>query len=147
MQFDRRASAGYMANWAARLFARAIDKRLKAIGVSSGQLPVFFALGGGQTLSQKALTEVAAIEQPTMAATLSRMERDGLIARRPDPDDRRSSLVALTPEAMVKAAAVREATAEVNALALSHLGEEQRRAFLDALATVVETLDRADRTG
>ncbi|WP_216073103.1 MarR family transcriptional regulator, partial [Acinetobacter nosocomialis] len=63
-----------MTNWAARLFARAIDRRLKLIGVSSGHLPVFFALGDGSALSQKALTEAAAIEQPTMAATLTRME-------------------------------------------------------------------------
>ena len=88
-----------MTNWAARLFARAIDQRLKAIGVSSGQLPVFFALAGGKALTQKELARLAAIEQPTMASTLARMERDGLIERRPDPDDGRSSLVSLSAKA------------------------------------------------
>ncbi|MBN9060602.1 MAG: MarR family transcriptional regulator, partial [Rhizobiales bacterium] len=115
MTLQRSRSAGYMTNWAARLFARAIDRRLKPLGISSGQLPVFFALGGGAALSQRALTEVAAIEQPTMAATLARMERDGLVEKRPDPDDRRSTLVSLTPAAMEKARAVREAIDGVNA--------------------------------
>ena len=67
----------------ARLYARALDRRLRRLGISSGQAPVILALEAGDALSQKALTEIAAVEQPTMAATLSRMERDGLITRQP----------------------------------------------------------------
>src|SRR5882724_11960371 len=52
--------------------------------VAAGYLPVCFALAATQT----ALASLAAIEQPTMAATLTRMERDGLIHRRPDPPGR-----------------------------------------------------------
>ena len=86
---------------AARLYARALDRRLRRrLGVSSGQAPVLLALAASDALSQKVLTDIAAVEQPTMAATLSRMERDGLITRRPDPADRRSMLFALTPEAL-----------------------------------------------
>ena len=47
-------------------------------------------------LSQTALARWASVEQPTMANTLNRMERDGLIVRTPDPDDRRSALISLT---------------------------------------------------
>ena len=61
MKFERQRSAGYMTNWAARLFARAMDRRLKAIGMSSGQMPVLFALGDGGALPQKRLAELAAI--------------------------------------------------------------------------------------
>jgi MarR family transcriptional regulator for hemolysin len=141
MTLQRSRSAGYMTNWAARLFARAIDRRLKPLGISSGQLPVFFALGGGAALSQKALTELAAIEQPTMAATLSRMERDGLIVKGPDPGDRRSTLIALTPVAMEKARAVREAIDGVNTAALAALTEDERDAYLAMLAKVIAALD------
>lgn len=138
--FRREQSPGYMTNWAARLFARAIDQRLKAVGVSSGQLPVFFALGDGGALSQKALVEIAEIEQPTMAATLSRMERDGLIQRRADPEDRRSSLIALTPAAMEKAAAVREAIRDINAAATGEMTAKEKGDYLRLLALAVEGL-------
>lgn len=141
MTFERSASAGYLTNWAARLFARAIDRRLKTLGVSSGQLPVFFALGGGAVLSQKELTEMAAIEQPTMAATLARMERDGLVARAPNPQDRRGALFSLTPAAMEKARAVRAAIDAVNAQALEGLSDPQREAYLAALRSVVAALE------
>ena len=36
MPLKRTQSAGYMTNWAARLFARAIDQKLRPMGMSSG---------------------------------------------------------------------------------------------------------------
>jgi MarR family transcriptional regulator, transcriptional regulator for hemolysin len=139
--FDRTQSPGYMTNWAARLFARAIDRKLRAIGISSGQLPVFFALGNGEALSQKALTRAAAIEQPTMAATLARMERDGLVARKPDPVDKRSALISLTPAALEKLKGVREAIAGVNAAAIAGLDGQQREDYLVILRSIIASLD------
>lgn len=144
MTFDRTRSAGYMTNWAARAFARAIDRRLKDLGLSSGYMPVFFALADGTALTQKALAEMAAIEQPTMAATLKRMERDGLVARRPDPADGRSALMVLTPYALEMAADVKKAAAEVNQTALSVLTETERAAYLDMLARIVAALEPRD---
>ncbi|SFU04488.1 transcriptional regulator, MarR family [Mesorhizobium sp. YR577] len=141
MKFSREKSAGYLTNWAARLFAKAIDRRLKELGLSSGQLPVFFALGDGGAMSQKALTEIAAIEQPTMAATLSRMERDGIVARAPNPEDGRSALFSLTPSAMKKALDVRAAIATVNADALEGLEGPDREAFLAMLRGVIANLE------
>jgi MarR family transcriptional regulator for hemolysin len=142
MSFDRERSAGYMTNWAARLFARAIDQRLKLIGVSSGQLPVFFALAGGKTLTQKELARLASIEQPTMASTLARMDRDGLIERRADPNDGRSSLVSLSARARRKAELVMQAIGEVNAGALDALTQAERAAYLDSLAKIIAALER-----
>ncbi len=139
--FDRERSAGYMTNLAARLFARAMDRRLRGSGVSTGYLPVFFALGNGGALSQKALTELAAVEQPTMAATLSRMERDGLVARAVDPADRRSSLFALTPEAMEKSDVIRAAVAEINGLAAAALPPDQMPLYLDMVKRIVAALE------
>jgi DNA-binding MarR family transcriptional regulator len=143
-EFERRASAGYLTNWAARLFARAIDRRLAALGVSSGQLPVFFALGRGEALTQADLARAAAIEQPTMAATLNRMERDGLIARTPDPADRRRVLITLTPKALGLAPQVLGAVEAVNAKALADMGPQAQDGYVAALQLVIQALERED---
>lgn len=140
-RFERQDSAGYMTNWAARLFARAIHRKLRHVGLSSGHLPVYFALGDGGELTQKALTAIAAVEQPTMAITLARMERDGLVQRRPDPSDKRSSLVSLTPSGLEKVPAVREAVASVNAAAVSKLNREQQESYLAALRIIIGALE------
>lgn len=139
--FDPYRSAGYMTNWAARLFARVMDKRLKPFGMSSGQMPVFFALSARPALSQKQLAEAAATEQPTMAATLARMQRDGLLVKRPNPRDGRSALYSLSPEALEKSREIRAAAEEINAAALAGLNEDERAAYLAMMAKVVGTLD------
>lgn len=143
MNFDRYRSSGYMTNWAARLFARAIDLRLKPMGLSSGYMPVLFALAKGAALSQRALAEAAAIEQPTMAATLARMERDGLIVKRPDANDGRITLHALSARGMELTAGVREAGHAVNDAALAGLTEAEQDLFLAMLGKVVRNLEKA----
>lgn len=141
MKFVREQSSGYLTNWAARLFARAIDVRLKKLGLSSGYMPVFFALSGGEALSQTALAALASVEQPTMAATLKRMERDRLIARNPDPDDKRSALVSLTPLAREKLRGVQAAGHSVNDQAMAPLTAKEREQYLNLLRRVIAALD------
>eukprot|EP01035_Chromulina_nebulosa_P012954 gene12954-17251_t len=75
--YRRETSAGYLTNWAARLLTRSLERRLA--GGGAGQMPVFFALIDGVAQTQADLARDAAVEQPTMANTLQRMERDGLV--------------------------------------------------------------------
>ena len=141
MRFVREESSGYLTNWAARLFARAIDRRLAPLGLSSAYMPVFFALAGGESLSQTELARRASVEQPTMAATLKRMERDGLIARTPDPEDRRSALVSLTKRAREKLKSVQAAGHAVNDTAMAPLSAAEQRQYLSLLRRVIAALD------
>lgn len=132
---------GYLVHWSGRLLRRLADRKLRALGLSSGHLPVINALIAGEPMSQKALAEAASIEQPTMAATLARMERDGIVERRPDPRDRRVALFSMTAATRAKVGALREAVEEVNQEALSALPADQRAAFrrhLEAMALGLE---------
>ncbi|MGV3492179.1 MAG: MarR family winged helix-turn-helix transcriptional regulator [Devosia sp.] len=139
MNYDRHTSAGYLTNWAARLFLRALERRL---GKGAGPMPVFFALQGGKALTQKELAISATVEQPTMANTLARMERDGLVVRRPDPNDRRSALVELTTLGRERGQDAFAAAMEVNALATSALTPEQEKQYYDLLHRVIAVLER-----
>jgi MarR family transcriptional regulator for hemolysin len=140
MTYDRKTSAGYLTNWAARLFARALERRI--VGSSSGPMPVFVALQDGGSLTQKELVQRASVEQPTMAATLGRMERDGLIVRTPDPRDGRSSRVALTPLGLERAKAAFVIAAEVNDIASSVLKPEELDLYRDMLRRIIAALEK-----
>jgi MarR family transcriptional regulator for hemolysin len=142
MNFDRQQSHGYLTNWAARLYAQSIEKALRPLGVNSAHMPVFFALANGRSLSQKELAQHASIEQPTMAATLNRMEVLGLIERRPDPQDRRSSLVSLTPKARELSSQVRKAGQSVNKQALAALTPDEAETYRQLLLKVIEGLQQ-----
>ncbi len=138
--FDRLTSLGYMTNLVGRLLVREIDGHLQPHGLSVGYMPVFFALGAGAALTQRDLAVSAQVEQPTMAATLARMERDGLIERRANPDDGRSALITLTEAGRGKLAAVHAASTAVNVKAAEQLTPEERQQLLALLQKVAGTL-------
>jgi MarR family transcriptional regulator for hemolysin len=137
--YRRETSAGYLTNWAARLLTRALERRLA--GGGAGQMPVFFALIDGVAQTQADLTRDAAVEQPTMANTLQRMERDGLVTRVPDPDDKRRALVSLTPAGLEHAEIAMAAAGAVNALAFSALTPDERLLFLDMMKRMIAMLN------
>jgi MarR family transcriptional regulator for hemolysin len=95
-ELDVLSTPGHLISLAARAFARLSESRLKPLGFGVGYLPVLVALKNGVAKTQRDLALFARMEQPSMAQMLTRMERDGLILRTPDPADGRSSLVSLT---------------------------------------------------
>jgi DNA-binding MarR family transcriptional regulator len=140
MSYNREASLGYLTNWAARLFIRSLERRLA--GDSAGRMPVFFALQGGKAMTQTELAQQADVEQPTMANVLKRLERYGLVARTPDPNDRRSALVRLTERGQQRADAAFTAAVTVNAVATSALTEAELPVFLDMLHRIIAKMGK-----
>ena len=134
-------SMGYMLNWSARLIRRLADRRLKALGLSSACLPVVNALAVNEAMSQKALAAFAAIEQPTMAATLVRMERDGLVERRSDPTDKRSFLFSLTAATRRKLPAMRAVIERIDVEVLDALPAGARQSFKRHLKATLEGME------
>ncbi|QCI96543.1 MarR family winged helix-turn-helix transcriptional regulator [Agrobacterium larrymoorei] len=100
MRFSRHDSATYLAAQLAKTFSRALHKRAAALGFSPGQFPVLLELWNEDGLTQRQLLDRVDIEQATLANTLSRMERDGLIERKPHPNDRRAQVIKLTEKGL-----------------------------------------------
>ncbi|WP_081157779.1 MarR family winged helix-turn-helix transcriptional regulator [Ensifer aridi] len=109
MAFNRMESATYLASLLARSLARALQERGHKLGFAPGQFPILLELWSEDGLTQKQLLDRLDIEQATMANTLARMERDGLILRRRHPSDRRSQQIFLTERAREMEAAAKEA--------------------------------------
>lgn len=143
MALNRDTSIGYLTNWAARLLVRELERHLAAIGLTPAHMPVLLALEHGER-PQKEIAESASVRQETMTATLTRMERDGLVVRRPNPDDGRSMLVALTPAAREKLPEVEEAARAINALVLEQLTHEEGEQFIGLVKKVIGVLERRE---
>ncbi len=91
-------------------------------------------------MTQATLARAAAVEQATMAATLSRMERDGLLRRKPDPADRRSALIELTPLGQDKLVTIRAAVSRINARAMTQLSEHEQEQYLRLVTKIIKAL-------
>ena len=138
----KRNSAGYLANHMARLFANRLQDRIRPLGLSPARFPVLLELWDEDGLTQRDLVERLDVEQATMANTLARMERDGLIERRPSPTDRRARLVFLTDRARGLQGAAMAAAAAANRQALSGLSAQEQAVFIDLMARVIATMQR-----
>lgn len=138
MVLRRQHSAGFLANHMARLFAIRLGGRLAPLGLATAQFAVLMELWENDAATQKQLVERLDIEQATVGNTLNRMERDGLIVRKPHPQDGRAQVICLTPKARgLETIATRNAAA-VNAEALADLSAEERAMLLDLMRRVVE---------
>jgi DNA-binding MarR family transcriptional regulator len=92
---------------------------------------------GPQSVSDLALAE--GVRPQSMAQTVSDLEADGLVTRRPDPDDRRRALVELTEEGRATLLADR---AQREGWLAGAMAEELSPAELDVLEHAVELLRR-----
>ena len=72
------------------------EEDLNKLGVHTGQEMILLQLWIEEGIPQSQLAACMEVEPPTATKMLQRMERAGLIERRPDPEDARVSLVYLT---------------------------------------------------
>jgi DNA-binding MarR family transcriptional regulator len=101
-------------------------------------------LGNLRDLGPTRITELAALEavtQPTMTTLITRLERDGLVTRSPDPGDARAVLAGITDEGRERLSRMRAARAAVLDAALAELEPNEREA-LEAALPVLEKLSR-----
>ena len=140
MSFDKNRSAGYLANHMARLFASGLHSRIRAIGLAPAQFMVLLELWERDGMTQKELVVSLDVEQATMANTIARMERDGLVERRPHPRDGRAQIICATPKAHdLKHAAVSAARAQ-NETALRNLNADDAEQLLRLMQKVISAM-------
>ena len=142
--FSPASSLGYQVNYLARLMANALRDQIAPLGVVPGQFAQLLSLYQEDGVTQAQLCERIQIEQPTMANTLARMQRDGLVDRVPDPADGRRSLVMLTQRARELEGELVDAARKVNAAATRGLTESQIAQFMATLNTIIGNLVAAD---
>lgn len=137
MVFNRMDSATYLASLLAKNFSRALQERSQKLGFAPGQFPVLLELWGEEGLTQKQLLDRLDIEQATMANTLSRMERDGLIHRRKHPDDRRAQQIFLTEKAKAMEADAKAAALDADQSLLSGFHRFERELMLEYMRMAI----------
>jgi DNA-binding MarR family transcriptional regulator len=136
------ASVSYWVNRLSRALLLDFNERLQPLGFAMSHMPVIGALVGGGARSPTELALAARVEPPSMAETLARMERDGIIERTTNPDDRRSSLVTLTRRSRSRLDKARAALIDGEREAVGDLDATERRQLRTLLERVVRTVEQ-----
>ena len=83
----------------ARLLKTYADQRARQFGISRAQWTVLMRLDRFEGLKQSELAEVLDLQPISLTRLLDRLAENGLIERRPDPNDRRANRLYLTAAA------------------------------------------------
>lgn len=125
---------GQMIVTLARSHTARLNARLEPLGLSQARLQVISALETDGEQTQRELAERLDVEQATMANTLARLDRDGLVVRFPHPDDRRAQLVRLTGKAGALIAPAHEAVKDADRALLKGLPEAEQALFISMIS-------------
>ena len=140
MAFEKEESAGYLINHLARLFARELQSRIKPLGIVTGQFPILLELWAKDGITQRELLNEIDVEQATLANTLTRMERDGLIKRTKHPTDARAQQIWLTSKASHVKADAYQSAMQVNQEALANLDDDEKALFVQLMHKIIRSM-------
>ena len=131
---------GYQVNHLARLMEAALRAQIRPHGVAPGQFAQLLALYERDGVSQAELCEAVQIDQSTMALTLRRMERDGLVVRQTSQHDRRRSDVVLTDRARDLETTLAACAQDTNTLATQGISEADLAVAHRVIAQMIDNL-------
>ena len=89
-------------------------------------------------ISQQKLALILGIRPQSLSELLGKLERDGLILREKNPEDRRETLVNLTAEGRERAAVFESERARAGEAFLAPLSEEERETLAELLRRLLE---------
>ena len=85
---------------AARALARRFDEALRPYDLTNGQFSLLMSLNRPSPPNLSSVASLLAMDRTTLTAALKPLERRGLVTVVVDPADKRSRLMALTPDGM-----------------------------------------------
>jgi DNA-binding MarR family transcriptional regulator len=129
--------------WAVDHGLQSLSKRMDTrLGVTGPQRLVIRIVGRFPGISPGEIADILKVHKSTLTGVLQRLERRNLIERRESPDDRRKSLVWLTPGGQ-KVDAVRAGTVEAALRrAMNKLSADELAKAQSVLTAVVAELER-----
>lgn len=137
---DPEANVGFLLHDVSRLMRASFDGRAQALGLTRAQWRVLVHLGPRQGLNQKSLSEILELDVVTLGRHIDRLERDGWLERRPDPNDRRAWLIFLSEAARPTLERMQNLAVETQAEALAGLSDKERARFVEMLIRVKRTM-------
>lgn len=140
-------SLGFLLADVSRLMRKRFDRRARILGLTRAQWRVMALLRRREGINQTALAEILEIEPITLGRHIDRLQENGWVERRPDPDDRRVWRIFLTEKAQPVLEELEEIAIWNRDGAMADFTEEERERFIDDLlrikANQIEAL-RAD---
>ena len=116
----------------------ALAARLAGLDLSAPDINVLANLADGARRTVGALATATATKPTTLTSALDRLARRGYLVREPDPADRRSFLISLTPHGLAAAQTVAAAVHDIERQALARVTEADLAGFHALIEALTE---------
>jgi MarR family transcriptional regulator for hemolysin len=127
----------------ARMLRTYADQRARQFGVSRAQWGVLVRLDRQEGLKQSELAELLDLQPISLTRLLDRLAENGLIERRPDPNDRRANRLYLKPAARPLLEELSTLGADMMEEVMAGLDDETNERLLRTLARMKDNLRSA----
>lgn len=124
----------------ARLLKTFADQQARQFGTSRAQWAVLIRIERTEGLKQTELAELLDLQPISLTRLLDRLAENGLIERRPDPNDRRANRLYLKPAAKPLLAHLAELGANMMETVLAGLDDKSIERMLKELVLVKDNL-------
>ncbi len=138
------ASTGYLLAWVGAESRRRWSRTLLERDLTPHHFGVLMSLEQLGAASQQQLSRLVGVDPRNAVPLIDLLEKRGLIARAPDPDDRRRYAVSLTTTGRSTLTALRHAADEVEVQMLKHLDATEQGNLHNALAKLFSALTEDD---
>ena len=128
---------------AAQSVGDVFDSMIGDEGLTPRQLIVLATVGDDEGLSQTTIVLRTNIDRSTTADIVKRLKRKGWLQRQRTKEDARAYAVKLTDEGRRVLRSAEPLARRVDTRVLGALPASQRERFIEALALIVETLEKA----
>ncbi len=135
-------SINFLLSMICRVQRGKMSEALTAIRLYAGQEMFLWQLWRQDGLTQSQMVERMCVQPPTVSKMLDRMEKAGLVERRPDSEDSRISRVYLTEQGHRSQRAVRDIWTNIEQRITEGLNVEERLLLRRLLMQVHENLTR-----
>ncbi len=122
---------------AARRLARRFDAALKPFGLTNGQFSLMVALNQPEPPPIGRIAPFLGMDPSTLTAAVKPLARRGLLTVEPDPQDRRSRRLCITPEGVALMREAVEVWHTEHAALEQDMGEERPEDLRRGLAGIV----------
>jgi MarR family transcriptional regulator, transcriptional regulator for hemolysin len=130
-------------NDVARLLRTYADQKAANFGLTRAKWAVLARLDRFEGLKQNELAEMLDLQPISLTRLLDGLSENGLIERRPDPNDRRAKRLFLTPAARPLLDRLSELGEDLMTTALAGLDQSESSALLTSLMAIKENLRQA----
>jgi len=141
---DSLQNFGFLIRDVSRLSAKNFGRHARELEITVSQCKVLAYLQRHEGISQARLAELTETEPMTLVRTLDRMEQDGWIERRADPEDRRAHRLYLRETARPVLQRIWKIADQSRAEALGALSMSEREQLVGLLQRVHARLSALD---